>query len=288
VSIAQEPPRRLPVGRAPGQRSGYRSPVPRRRERLRPAGRRQLTLVYQRLLGVRGPAGWWPGETPFEVCVGAILTQNTAWTNVEKALTALRSRGLLSFAALRRLPPSRIAPLIRSSGYFNVKAKRLASFLKFLEREYAGAVERMAREDPWLLRARLLAVDGIGRETADSIVLYAAGLPLFVVDAYTRRIFARLGFLQGDEAYDDVQRFFMRRLPEDVPLYNDYHAQIVLLGKDVCRSRPLCETCPLLDLCPRRGVAGERGRRAPRPVTGPARKAKRPAAPKASPAAREA
>ena len=222
--------------------------------RLRPAGRRQLLQVYQRLLGARGPAGWWPGETPFEVCIGAILTQNTAWTNVEKAIGALRSRGLLSFERLRRLPASRVAPLIRSSGYYNVKAGRLASFLKFLDREYRGAVEAMSREDPWDLRERLLAVDGIGRETADSIVLYAARLPLFVVDAYTRRIFSRLGFLRGDEPYDEVQRFFMQRLPRDAPLFNDYHAQIVLLGKDVCRKRPRCGTCPLTDLCLKRGV----------------------------------
>ena len=225
--------------------------MPREREGLPLAGRRQLLQVYQRLLQARGPAGWWPGETPFEVCVGAILTQNTAWANVEKALDRLQSLGLLSFERLRRLPPSRVAPLIRSSGYFNVKARRLASFLKFLGEEYHGAVETMQREQPWALRARLLAVDGIGRETADSIVLYAAGLPLFVVDAYTRRIFSRLGLLRGDEPYDEIQRFFMRRLPRDVPLYNDYHAQIVLLGKDVCRKRPRCAACPLADLCPK-------------------------------------
>jgi len=188
--------------------------------------------------------------------VGAVLTQNTAWTNVEKSLDVLRSKRLLSFAALRRLPASRLAPLIRSSGYFNVKARRLASFLRFLERDYGGVVERMTAEEPWSLRARLLAVDGIGRETADSIALYAAGLPLFVVDAYTRRIFSRLGLLRGDEPYDEIQRFFMQRLPADVPLYNDYHAQIVLLGKDVCRKRPLCDRCPLADLCPRCGVPG--------------------------------
>jgi endonuclease-3 related protein len=210
--------------------------------------------VYQRLLEARGPAGWWPAETPLEVCLGAILTQNTAWTNVEKALGRLRSRGLLSFDRLRRVPPSRLAPLIRSSGYFNVKARRVASFIRFLGDAYGGVVERMTREDAWVLRERLLAMDGIGRETADSIVLYAAGLPVFVVDAYTRRIFSRLGFVRGDEPYDEIQRFFMRRLPRDVPLYNDYHAQIVLLGKDVCRKRPLCEACPLAELCARRGV----------------------------------
>jgi len=214
-----------------------------------------LRRVYRRLLLHFGHAGWWPGETPFEVCLGAILTQNTSWTNVEKALDGLRRRGLLSYDGLRGLPPSRIAPLIHSSGYYNVKARRLKAFVVFLGREYAGRVEAMAGEEPRALRAKLLAVDGIGPETADSIVLYAAGLPLFVVDAYTRRIFGRLGLLRGDEPYDDVQDFFMRRLGPDVALYNDYHAQVVRLGKDVCRPRPRCVTCPLGAFCPRRGVS---------------------------------
>ena len=170
-----------------------------------PATGAGLRRVYRRLRRHFGHAGWWPGETPFEVCVGAILTQNTSWTNVEKTLDGLRRRGLLSFGALRRVPPSRLAPLIRSSGYFNVKARRLRAFLVFLEREFAGSVEAMSRESPESLRTRLLAVHGIGRETADSIALYAAGLPLFVVDAYTRRVFARLGLIAGDEPYDEVQ-----------------------------------------------------------------------------------
>jgi len=208
-----------------------------------------LRRVYRRLRRHFGPAGWWPGETPFEVCLGAILTQNTSWTNVEKALAALRRRNRLSYERLRSLPPSRIAPLIRSSGYYNVKARRVKAFLDFLGREYGGRVERMAGEEPSVLRAKLLGIDGIGRETADSIVLYAAGLPLFVVDAYTRRIFERLGLLRGDESYDAVQDFFMGRLPPDVALYNDYHAQIVKLGKDVCRPHPRCDDCPLEDMC---------------------------------------
>ena len=213
-----------------------------------------LRRVYRRLLLHFGHAGWWPGQTPFEVCLGAILTQSTSWTNVEKALDGLRRRGLLSYDGLRGLPPSRIAPLIRSSGYYNVKARRLKAFVVFLGREYAGHVEAMAEEELRTLRRKLLAVDGIGPETADSIVLYAAGLPLFVVDAYTRRIFGRLGLLRGDEPYDEVQDFFMRRLGPDAVLYNDYHAQIVRLGKDVCRPRPHCGACPLGLLCPRRGV----------------------------------
>jgi endonuclease-3 related protein len=214
----------------------------------------RLRRVYRRLRRHFGHAGWWPGQTPFEVCVGAILTQNTSWANVEKALDALRRGRRLSYEGLRSLPPSRIAPLIRSSGYYNVKARRVKAFVDFLGREYGGRAERMAGEDPWALRGRLLTVRGIGRETADSIVLYAAGLPLFVVDAYTRRVFGRLGLLRGDEAYDEVQDLFMKRLPPDVALYNDYHAQIVTLGRDVCRPRPRCGACPLDGICTRRGV----------------------------------
>jgi endonuclease III related protein len=213
-----------------------------------------LDQVYARLRDRRGHAGWWPGESAFEVCLGAILTQNSAWTNVEKALANLRARGLLSFEALRRLPASRLAPLLRPSGYFNVKARRVKAFLAFLEHEYGGRVERMAGEQTRVLRAKLLAVNGIGPETADSIALYAAALPVFVVDAYTRRIFSRLGLLRGDESYDEIQSFFMQRLPADAALYNDYHAQIVLLGKDTCRVRPRCPECPLESLCRKRGV----------------------------------
>jgi endonuclease-3 related protein len=225
--------------------------MPKRGVPATPAGLRQ---VYRRLLRCFGHAAWWPAETPFEVCVGAVLTQNTSWTNVEKALAELRRRDLLSPARLRAVPRARLARLIRSSGYFNVKARRLRAFLDFLHREYGGRVEGMTREDPRGLRAKLLEVDGIGRETADSIALYAAGHPLFVVDAYTRRIFARLGLLRGDETYDEVQEFFMARLRPNVSLYNDFHAQIVRLGKDVCRARPRCEDCPLGGLCPRKGA----------------------------------
>ena len=228
--------------------------------RARPLGatRRELAAVYRILLRRRGHAGWWPGETPFEVCLGAILTQNTAWTNVEKALGNLRSRELLSFEALSALPTEELAPLLRSSGYFNVKARRVKAFLAFLGREFGGKVEAMAGEETAALRSKLLEVDGIGRETADSIALYAAGLPLFVVDAYTRRIFARLGFIRGDESYDEIQRFFMQRLPADAALFNDYHAQIVLLGKDVCRTFPRCGFCPLERRCEKRGVRKRR------------------------------
>jgi endonuclease-3 related protein len=211
--------------------------------------------VYRKLVHHRGHAGWWPAQSAFEVCVGAILVQNTAWTNVEKALEVLRGRGLLSYAALSALSAGEIAPLIRPSGCFNVKARRLRAFLDFLGQGYGGRLEKMEAEEPRLLRAKLLAVPGIGPETADSIALYAAGRGLFVIDAYTRRVFSRLGLIRGDEPYDVLQRLFMDAVPADADLYGDYHAQIVLLAKDVCTRRPACEVCPLQAACPRVGVA---------------------------------
>jgi endonuclease-3 related protein len=186
--------------------------------------------------------------------MGAILTQGTAWSNVEKALERLRGAGLLSYAALRRLDASEIAPLIRPSGYFRVKARRVASFLRFLEREFQGRAEDMAMESSGDLRRKLLSVNGIGPETADAIALYAAGQPLFVVDAYTVRIFGRLGFLSGAEDYHSVQRLFMSALPQDPSLFNDYHAQIVRLGKEFCRPTPRCALCPLRHGCWKRGI----------------------------------
>jgi endonuclease III related protein len=217
-----------------------------------PSNDSDLKEIHRRLAAERGPAGWWPGESPFEVCLGAILTQNTAWTNVEKALAVLRERGLLEWRALSVLTAEEIAPLIVSAGCFNVKARRVKAFLDFVGREYGGDVALLAREERWALRAKLLGVSGIGRETADCIVLYAAGLPLFVVDAYTRRVFFRLGLLRGGETYDEVQSFFHARLPADPELFNDYHAQIVLLAKDVCRKVPRCASCALSSLCANR------------------------------------
>jgi len=213
-----------------------------------------VAQVYERLRGHRGPSGWWPAETPFEVCVGAILVQNTAWPNVEKALCSLRAAGRLSYEGLAGLGQEELAALIRPSGCYNVKAKRLAAFVDFLGREYGGRVEAMAARAPRVLREQLLAVPGIGRETADSIALYAAGLPLFVIDAYTRRVFGRLGMIRGNETYDALQDYFMSELAADAGLFNDYHAQIVNLAKDVCRPRPHCARCPLDSLCAKAGL----------------------------------
>lgn len=186
--------------------------------------------------------------------MGAILVQNTAWTNAARAISGLRAASLLSYEALAALDAPALAPLIRAAGCHNVKARRLAAFVAFLGREYAGRVADMRREPPAVLRQKLLAVPGIGRETADCIVLYAAGLPLFVIDAYTRRIFSRLGLIRGDESYDDLQASFMAALPRDAALFNDYHAQIVDLGKDICRKRPRCASCPLDSMCLKVGV----------------------------------
>jgi endonuclease-3 related protein len=216
--------------------------------RKRP-GEAEVRAIYDRLLDRQGHSAWWPGESAFEVCIGAILTQNTAWTNVEKALAALKHEGLLSFETMAALPASRLAALIRPSGTYKVKAARVRAFLDFLAREYGGRVEAMAGEEPWNLRRKLLAINGIGPETADAIALYAAGRPLFVVDAYTRRVFSRLGWLRGDESYADVQRFLMDRLPAESALFQDYHAQIVRLAKDVCRPVPRCEACALDPVC---------------------------------------
>lgn len=210
---------------------------------------RILLETHARLRAAYGDLGWWPADTAFEVCVGALLTQNTAWTNVERTLAGLRGRGLLSFEALDRLSARRLAPLLRSSGTFNVKARRLRALLDFLGREYGGRVERMAAEPPDTLRVKLLGVPGIGPETADAIALYAAGAPLFVVDAYTRRIFARLGLLSGRESYAQVQSLFHRQLPRDAGLFADYHALIVEHAKAVCRKRPRCSECVLRPRC---------------------------------------
>lgn len=177
--------------------------------------------------------------------VGAILTQNTAWSNVERALAAVRSRRLLTRAHLSALPLGRLAQLIRPSGTFRVKALRLRAFLRYLRARHQGSLDRMSHAPLDELRRELLAVPGIGPETADSILLYALGRPVFVVDAYTRRVLFRHRLLRRDAGYEEVRAFFERHLPSDPRLFNEYHALLVALGKAYCRSRPLCQECPL-------------------------------------------
>ncbi len=208
--------------------------------------------AYRLLLDAYGPQHWWPADTPFEVMVGAILTQNTAWSNVERAIARLRMAQALSVPRLLALDEAVLAELIRPAGYFNVKARRLKALCAFLEQAGVAEQPEALRHVGSLseLRARLLAVHGVGEETADSILLYALGLAVFVVDAYTRRIFSRLGWIPPQASYARIQHAFQAGLPQDAALYNEYHALIVHLGKHVCRPRPRCGECPLGKICP--------------------------------------
>jgi endonuclease-3 related protein len=212
----------------------------------------RLMEIFDLLLGRYGHLHWWPAETPFEVCVGAILTQNTNWGNVEKAIANLKREGLLSAGALRDLPVERLAEVIRPAGFFNLKSERLKGFIAWLFRRYGGSLERMFTGEWRNLREELLTVKGIGLETADSILLYAGAKPSFVVDAYTRRLLASLGLITGREGYEDIRSLFMENLPEDVELFNEYHALIVQHAKEHCRKKPHCAGC-VLHFCPAGG-----------------------------------
>ena len=206
--------------------------------------------IFKKLYASFGPQAWWPAKTPFEVMVGAILTQNTAWANVERAIANLQDNNALRARALYLMPRKKIASLIRPAGYYNIKAKRLKNFLKFFFREYSGSVRKMAGADIAKLRRQLLSVNGIGEETADSILLYALNKPVFVVDAYTKRIFARHGFISKEALYQQVQDLCTESLSRSARLFNEYHALLVRLGKDYCRKRkPRCEICPLKQAC---------------------------------------
>ncbi|MBI4115835.1 MAG: endonuclease III domain-containing protein [Candidatus Omnitrophica bacterium] len=211
----------------------------------RKPSRRVLLTMYKALRQEFGYRNWWPGDTPFEVMVGAILTQNTAWTNVEKAIVNLKKEKVLTPEKLYKIPTKRLAKLIRPAGYFNVKTKRLKAFLGFFHKEYGGRIKTMSKEKLNRLRRSLLEVKGIGKETADSILLYALGKPIFVIDAYTKRVLSRHRYLKENEDYDSIQKVFMELLPRSSFLYNDYHAQIVEVGKRYCKKVPHCERCPL-------------------------------------------
>ena len=207
-----------------------------------------ILKFYQKLYRHFGPQHWWPGETPFEVMVGAILTQNTAWKNVERAIENLKKENALSPEEINKMNIEKLAQLIKPSGFYNLKAKRLKSFIERFMEDFHGDIQGMKKLEKHTLREWLLSIPGIGRETADSIILYAIEKPIFVVDAYTRRILSRHGFIKGDEDYDEIQEIFHRNLPVDTGLFNEYHALIVRLGKEYCRKKnPLCETCPLKD-----------------------------------------
>ena len=210
-----------------------------------------LSEAYRQLFDAFGPQHWWPGETPFEVIVGAVLTQNTSWRNVERAIHNLREADLLEPRALYDVPVEELEELIQPAGYFRVKAHRLRSLLEFIIEEYDGSLEAMFRCELSELRDRLLGVHGIGPETADSILLYAGGLPSFVVDAYTHRVLARHGWIGFDADYHQIQDYAQGELPQDVQLYNEYHALLVRVGKDFCRkTNPKCAECPLQEMLP--------------------------------------
>lgn len=210
--------------------------------------RETLIDIYHRLFEAFGPQHWWPGETRFEIIVGAILTQNTSWTNVAKAIANLQAAGCLEPERLHALDAAELEPLIRPAGYFRLKAKRLRNFTQWLFDEYGGALDALDAVETRRLREELLGISGIGPETADSILLYALDRPVFVVDTYTARIAVRHGLIEPDINYEQLQYLFESNLEPDVTLFNEYHALLVRTGKDFCKPTPRCEACPLNDL----------------------------------------
>jgi endonuclease III related protein len=202
--------------------------------------------IYNRLYAFYGPQEWWPADTRFEVIVGAILTQNTAWPNVEKAIVNLKREGVLSPCKIKNIRIDSLARIIRPAGYYNVKAKRLKNFVSFLYSGYGGSLKRLSSQGTGKLRKELLNINGIGPETCDSIMLYAFKKRIFVVDTYTKRIFSRHSLVSGAAGYYDVHKIFMDNLPCRERLFNEYHALIVRLGKEFCRTKPRCVKCPLL------------------------------------------
>ncbi len=212
-----------------------------------------LQTAFEKLAAAYGPQHWWPGETPFEVLVGAVLTQNTSWQNVERALDNLRESGTLDLSELHKIPTEELAELIRPCGYYNQKAKRLKNLVRYVVEQHHGDLRACLEQPLHELREQLLSVNGVGLETADSIVLYAAHLPLFVIDAYTARVLKRHGWIEPEADYHAMQDLFQRQLPEDVQLYNEFHALLVRVGKQFCGTKPKCEACPLNELLPAGG-----------------------------------
>jgi endonuclease-3 related protein len=207
---------------------------------------RRLMDMYERLYDHFGPRHWWPGSSPFEVAVGAVLTQNTAWKNVELAIGNLKVAGALELEALRALKPKKLAELIRPVGYYNLKEQRLRNLLDMFHHECGGDLDKLWQRPLPEARELLLAVKGVGPETADSILLYAGGLPTFVIDAYTFRVLGRHGLAEEGDSYHDLQNLFMDHLEPDPAMFNEFHALIVRLGHQLCKkSKPLCEGCPL-------------------------------------------
>ncbi len=207
--------------------------------------KKPLIEIYNTLYNTFGPQHWWPGDTPFEIAVGAIFTQNTNWGNVERAINNLKQRRVLSARALYKMPDRQLASMIRPAGYFNVKTRRLKEFLNFLVDQYRGSMKKMKAERTKPLREKMLNVNGIGPETADSILLYALQKPVFVIDAYTKRVLQRHGLVSGSATYNELQGLFHDNLTREMEHFNEYHALFVKLGKDYCKPKPKCSSCPL-------------------------------------------
>ena len=205
----------------------------------------RLVEMFDLLLKGFGPQNWWPADTELEMMVGAVLTQNTNWKNVEKAIQNLKRKGMLSVDALHSLPTNEVAQEIRPAGYFNIKARRLKNLIQFIMEQYEGTISLFLEEGTQSLREGLLSINGVGPETADSIVLYAARRPIFVIDTYTHRILSRHGMIDEEAGYYDLQELFMDHLPDNADLFGEFHALIVRVGKDCCRKKPLCNQCPL-------------------------------------------
>ena len=213
-----------------------------------------LAEIYDRLLEHYGPQHWWPADSPFEVMVGAVLVQSTAWRNVEHALDNLKEADALSPATIRDMNLDTLELLIRPSGFYRVKARRLKALCDFLGDHYADSIRLMDEQTTDELRDELLAVHGVGQETADDILLYALDRPIFVIDAFTRRIFHRLGLIRQDPSYAELQKLFHDHMPGDAAVYNEFHALLVRHGNTTCRNRPDCDACPLLQDCPKTGL----------------------------------
>ncbi len=210
---------------------------------------KRLSKIYNILYKIYGPRNWWPADSPFEVIVGAILTQNTSWENVKKAIANLKKKRKLSLRQLYKIKISGLSSLIKSCGYHNIKAKRLKSFIDYLFKNYKGSLSKFFSKSTGNIRKQLLAINGIGPETADSILLYAAGKAVFVVDAYTKRILERQGLIKPNASYEQIQQLFENNLPKSSKLFNEYHALIVEHAKWVCKKKPICSECALRKGC---------------------------------------
>jgi endonuclease-3 related protein len=209
--------------------------------------RKRLREIFEKLLSAFGQRHWWPGDSPLEIMTGAVLTQNTSWRNVEKAIDNMKRKGLLDVDALHLIEEDHLADVIRPAGFYRVKSKRLKALITDVHDRHGSSIEHMQQVPTWQLRDQLLSVKGVGPETADSILLYALSRPVFVVDAYTRRFLKNHGLYDGGDDYHDVQKFFMDNLPQDTCIFNEFHALLVCLCQRHCKKRPDCPACPLMD-----------------------------------------